>query len=139
MTYLEHANITVPDIDSALEFLMDVDPEFTVKKDALAEKGYRWVHIGNDVMYIALQGAHLDHEAQAARTPYRNYGVNHLALVVEDLNAVVERLEHKAYQQSLDVPNETYRRRKYYYDRAGFEWELIEYLSDDPTEKFLYE
>ena len=32
-TYLEHANITVPDIDAATEFLRVIDPDLTIRHD----------------------------------------------------------------------------------------------------------
>ncbi len=42
--YLEHANITVPDVDAAIAFLKLVEPGFAVRRDAIHESGYRWVH-----------------------------------------------------------------------------------------------
>lgn len=60
MTSIEHANITVPDIDAAKSFLNVAAPDFTTRKDATAREGYRWVHIGNNEHYIALQEPHLD-------------------------------------------------------------------------------
>ena len=38
MTRLEHANITVPDIDAAIAFLSVVAPDFRIRHDALAEQ-----------------------------------------------------------------------------------------------------
>ena len=34
---------------------------------------------------------------------------------------------------------ETFRKRIYFYDNTGIEWEMVEYLSDSPDEKYLYE
>ena len=39
----------------------------------------------------------------------------------------------------LSRQTEKYRKRAYYYDSAGFEWELVEYLSEKPNEMYLYE
>lgn len=70
---------------------------------------------------------------------YKNYGVNHLAWVVDDLDAVVNRLETKGYEKGIGVALEQYRKRAYFYDAAGFEWEMVEYLSNDAQERNLYE
>ena len=53
--YLEHANITVPDLDEAITFLTTVDPEFKVRHGARSDGKYEWAHVGNDDAYIALQ------------------------------------------------------------------------------------
>ena len=60
MTRIEHVNITVPDIDAAINFLKIVAPDFDVRKDNNSLDSYRWAHIGNEKYYFALQEAHLD-------------------------------------------------------------------------------
>lgn len=49
------------------------------------------------------------------------------------------KLKDGGYHKGIDTPKEKYRKRAYYYDQTGFEWELVEYLSEQPAEKFLYE
>lgn len=138
-TIIEHANITVPDIDVAFEFLKIVAPDFIIRKDESREGSYRWAHIGNDYFYIALQEPHLQKKPTAGSTAYENLGVNHLALIVSDLNKIEKNLIAAGYKKSIDTPVEKFRKRIYYYDNEGFEWELIEYLSDEPAERYLYE
>ncbi len=70
VAYLEHANLTVPDIDAAIAFLKVVEPGFVVRHDASPPGSYRWAHIGTDVYYIALQEPHLDSDPQHASRPY---------------------------------------------------------------------
>ena len=136
--YLEHANITVPDIDAAIAFLQTVEPSFRVRHDETPEGSYRWVHIGSDQFYIALQEPHLGSNAQSDRRPYKDYGVNHLAWVVEDFDVVTERLEKKEYQKGIPVEPHPHRKRAYYFDTGGFEWEIVEYLSDTQEERNSY-
>ena len=81
MTRIEHINITVPDIDSAIRFIKIVAPDFKVRKDNNPSDSYRWAHIGNDHYYFALQEAHLDSTPQKQLRTYINYGVNHVALI----------------------------------------------------------
>ena len=137
-TYLEHANLTVPHIDAALEFLQAVEPTFVVRHDETPPGSYRWVHIGNDEFYVALQQPHLDSNPSERRRPYKDYGINHLAWVVPDLDAVVARLEQLGCKRGIPVEPHPHRKRVYYYDSAEFEWELVEYLSDDPNERNAY-
>jgi hypothetical protein len=139
MTKIEHVNITVPDIDSAISFLNIVAPDFEVRKDDKPIDSYRWTHIGNEKYYFALQEAHLDVAPQNKLQTYINYGVNHVALIVSNLQEIENELVAAGYQRGIETPKEKYRKRAYYYDSAGFEWELVEYLSEKPDEMYMYE
>ncbi len=139
MTRIEHVNITVPDIDAAISFLKIVAPDFEVRKDNKSSDSYRWAHIGNERYYFALQEAHLDAAPQKQHQTYKNYGINHVALIVSNIQEIEEKLMAGGYQRGIETPVEKYRKRAYYFDKAGFEWELVEYLSEKPSEKYLYE
>ena len=141
IAYLEHANITVPDVDAAISFLKIVEPAFEIRHDKAPDNSYRWAHIGTDECYIALEEPHsgLISEQTNPRTPYHDFGVNHLAWVVEDLDAVIRRLEEHGYQKGIPVEPHPHRKRAYYHDASGVEWEIIEYLSDDPAERNAYD
>ncbi|SGZ05124.1 Glyoxalase family protein [Moritella viscosa] len=139
MTRVEHLNITVPNIDEAIKFIQIVAPDFKVRKDVKPPSSYRWTHIGNDEYYFALQEPHLGSEPDSPRKTYKNYGVNHIAIVVDDLLKVESDLVKHGYKRSIDTPIEKHRKRLYFFDNFGFEWELIEYSTQDPSEKFLYE
>jgi len=139
MTRLEHANITVPDIDAAIRFLSLAAPDFTIRKDGIAEQGYRWVHIGNDKGYLALQDVHVGYESSPMRETYVNCGVNHLGMIIEDAEGVGARLDAAGYRRNGPTIHDTHRIRLYFYDDAGLEWELVEYSSSDPEKRYLYE
>lgn len=140
MTRLEHFNITVPDIDAALEFLKIVAPDYQVRKDAQSSSGFRWVHIGNTQSYLALQEPNIDScSTHTFHETYKNFGFNHIGLVVENLATIEDQLLEKGYNRGILTPTEMYRKRAYFFDAAGFEWELTEYLSDDFSEMYLYE
>ena len=139
MTRIEHINITVPDIDAAISFLKIVAPDFEVRSDNKPADSHRWTHIGNDHYYFALQEAHLDATPQKQLPSYKNYGVNHVALVVANIEELEQKLVAAGYHKGIGTPKEKYRKRAYYFDSAGFEWELVEYLSDVPDERYLYE
>jgi catechol 2,3-dioxygenase-like lactoylglutathione lyase family enzyme len=139
MTRIEHVNITVPDIDAAIGFLKIIAPDFDVRKDNKSSGSYRWVHIGNERYYFALQEAHLDAAPQKQLQAYKNYGINHVALIVSNIQEIEEKLIGNGYQRGIETPIEKFRKRAYYFDKAGFEWELVEYLSEQQDEKYLYE
>lgn len=131
---LEHANLCVADIDAMLSFLRTAVPEFRVRHDAIDEDGVRWVHVGTEESYLALQQA--TQPAAAAPTPYGGAPmVNHLAIVVDDVGSLRERMQAAGYQDST-VPNRhPHRKRVYFYDPEGNDWEFVEYLSELPEEK----
>ena len=139
MTSIEHVNITVPDIDEAIRFLKIVAPDFEVRKDEKPSNSYRWTHIGNEAYYFALQEPHLDADPKKQLQTYKNYGINHVALVVSDIREIEEKLLDSGYHRGIDTPVEKHRKRAYYHDKAGFEWELVEYLSEKTSEKYFYE
>ena len=136
MIHLEHANITVKDIDVARDFLLQAVPEFALRHEGQVDlEGYkkRWMHIGNEHQYIAIEEVTLDRELK--REAYRDIGVNHIGFVTEDLTALIKRLNDAGYEQ-LDLRVEgSSRRRAYFVDPTGFEWEFVEYLSDDPKKR----
>ena len=84
---LEHANISVKDIDGMIRFLQTAFHSFRIRRDETEPDGRRWVHIGTDDAYIALNQA-TDVPAEDW-TPYGGKpGVNHLGFAVDDAEAV---------------------------------------------------
>lgn len=138
VAFLEHANITVPDIDAAIAFLQVIEPRLTVRHDETPQGSYRWAHIGAGNCYIALQEPHLGSGPRSARRPYKDYGVNHIGWVVDDFEAVIGRLEAHGYRQGIPGEDSPVRRRAYYYDSAGLEWEIVAYYTEDLQERYSY-
>lgn len=139
ITKIEHVNITVPDIDAAVAFLKIVAPDFEIRNDEKPLNEKRWMHIGNKEFYFALQESPLKTEPKKPNQTYINYGFNHIGLVVHNLNEIEKKLIEAGYNKGINTPKEKFRKRIYYYDNAGFEWELVEYLSTDTKHRFLYE
>ena len=132
---LEHANLSVHDIDAAIRFLRTAFPEFRVRRDTTDPDGSRWVHVGTDETYIALNQAKARSGNASRGTP-----LNHLAYEVDDVEAIRKRLRAAGYEENTRVPNShPYRKRLYFFDSEGTEWEFVEYLSDDPARRHDYE
>ena len=134
---LEHANIVVRDLEAAVRFLNAAFPEFRVRREGLNE-GRRWMHIGTDNTYIALNEA----SAEPAENwvPYSGKpGVNHLGYEVKDVDALRERLAAAGFKDSTYPNNHPHRKRVYFHDAEGNDWEFVEYYSDDPAERNDYD
>ena len=131
---LEHANLTVRDVEGTIRFLQTAFPEFRVRGEGKSQDGSRWVHIGTDETYIALSPANA--EPEKSWKPYRGLpGVNHLAYEVDDVEALFERMKSAGYKDSTPPNAHPHRKRRYFYDSEGNDWEFVEYLSQNPTER----
>ena len=136
-TRLEHANLIVRDIDATIRFLQTAFPDFHVRHDATDPDGTRWVHIGTDDTYIALTLATVEPERRWE--PYTGVpGVNHLAYEVDDVEALRERLAAAGYEDSTVTNQHPYRKRVYFLDPDGNDWEFVQYLTDDPAKRHDY-
>lgn len=133
--YVEHANITVSNIDDAVQFIQTAIPEF--KERHRGQTNYRWCHIGTDDSYIALQ--EVVARKQTDRSPYLDVGINHIGIVVDDVDRVQKRLLAAGYEQNDIGEDNPFRKRVYFYDASGVEWEFIEYLTQNAENKNRYE
>jgi catechol 2,3-dioxygenase-like lactoylglutathione lyase family enzyme len=131
---LEHANINVRSIDETIRFLTTAFPEFKVRGRGV-QNGVYWLHIGTDDSYLALN----ELSADSPRVAGSDTGpLNHLGVVVDDAEAVADRLRQAGYQETFIVPKHPYRRRIYFQDDDGLEWEFVQYFSDDPAKRNEY-
>lgn len=137
MVKLEHANLTVRDFEGVVRFLRTAFPEFRVRREG-QRGGRRWMHLGTDETYIALNQAADDPDEP--RIPYSgNPGVNHLGFEVGDADAVRDRLAAAGFRDSTYPNRHPHRTRVYFYDPDGNDWEFVQYFSDDPAERNDYE
>jgi len=137
-TRLEHANLIVRDIAETIRFLQTAFADFRLRGEGKSPMGRRWVHIGNDETYIALNEA--VSEPSERWVPYgEKPGTNHLGYQVDDADRVRARLLKAGYREST-VPNaHRHRKRVYFYDAEGNDWEFVQYFSDVPNERHDYD
>ena len=136
IVYLEHANLTVRDLDEAVRFLTTAFPHFRVRGRGANPQGRKWLHIGTDETYFAFNEARVEGEAD---NDYGKPGINHLGLVVEDATQVETALKNVGYEESFQADPHPHRKRVYFFDADGNEWEFVEYYSNDPAERNDYE
>jgi len=127
---IEHANIRVKDIDQTVKFLTTALLNFIVRGGNTSE-GNRWLHVGTDSTYLALSERSCDEQN-------RELDLIHIGFVVDDVDAVRQRLEQAGYSEGMVVDPHPYRKRIYFLDNNNMEWEFVEYFSDNPSERNEY-
>lgn len=133
-SYVEHVNLTVSDLDQTILFLSTALPDFQIRHREI-EHEQAWVHIGNDTSYIALSSFGMVPKDE-------NHGLNHIGLVVDDVDAVRQRLLAAGYRRGHgngEIFEHPFRRRLYFLDHDGREYEFVQYLTDVPAERNSYE
>lgn len=136
--YLEHANVTVRDMDRAIRFLMTALPDWRVRGGGEMDwqgKRIRWHHVGNETSYLALQGGG---EGPHPDAYSHSLGAKHLGFVVPDLDAVVRRLAEAGFPADHYAAEHAYRRRVYFCPDDLLQIEFIQYLTDDPALRNAY-
>jgi catechol 2,3-dioxygenase-like lactoylglutathione lyase family enzyme len=134
---MEHANLTVRDVDGMIRFLQAAFPEFKVRRDG-GSGDSRWVHIGTAENYLALTPASA--KPGIPWVPYTGRpGVNHLGYEVDDAEALRQRLLSAGYKESTVANAHPHRKRVYFYDPEGNDWEFVQYLSSDPAQRNDYD
>ena len=132
-TRMEHANLSVRDFDAAVRFLQTAFPDFRVRSESVRD-GLRWMHIGNDHTYIALNETKRSRDPELE--PYDGTpGLNHLGYEVDDVDALRDRLAAAGFKDSTYPNNHPHRKRVYFYDADGNDWEFVQYYSDKIEER----
>ncbi|MCY4314554.1 MAG: VOC family protein [Roseovarius sp.] len=122
--YLEHVNITVPNPRGIANALCRLFGWHVRWEGEAKDNGYS-VHVGDDKSYLALYEPACELEPEPARYTYVA-GLNHVGVVVDDLNPVhdgVEAQGYKTYGHADYDPG----RRFYFIGPAGIEFEVAEY------------
>lgn len=122
---LEHANITVSDADKTARTLCDLFGwHVRWEGDVLGGAG-RTVHVGDDDTYLAI------YTPKGGTAPtvdsYNHHGgLNHVGVVVDDLEAVERKVAEAGYKPHMHADYEPGRR--FYFDGDdGIEFEVVSY------------
>ncbi len=123
-TRLEHINVTVSDPDKTAAMLSELFDWSIRWSGASIENGYT-VHVGDEQQYIALYKPEIKPET-ANKSYLMVNGLNHIAIVVEDLTAIehkVIELGYKPFSHGNYEPG----KRFYFRDENNIEFELVSY------------
>ena len=132
--YLEHANITVNDLQESIKFFSIAFPHFKIRGGGNDLR--EWVHLGDDHTYIAINQAKVS-DLKAEKN-YDKVGINHIGFVVENVQEITENLLKHGYKRDYPKAIERFRIRDYFADADGNQYEFIQYLSDLPEERHSY-
>lgn len=124
MSRIEHVNLTVSDPDRTAAMLCAVF-DWLVRWSGEAKLGGYTVHVGTDKDYLALYTR--DGKPKPAGEPGDiRGGLNHVGVVVNDLDAIEERVKAMGLKP---INHADYHpgRRFYFLDNDGVEYEVVTY------------
>ncbi len=120
--HLEHVNLTVSDLARSIDFYCRAFG-YRVRWRGKTTSGTPAAHVGDDRCYVAMFQAPTPGSAEI---DYAAVGFNHFGLVVDDLDAMRQRLTALGVQPTADQNYEP-GRRFYFTDPDGIEIELVQY------------
>ena len=121
---LEHLNITVSDPKKTAAWIERVFGWKTRWEGAGMTTGYT-VHVGEKDSYVALF-TYPEQSAPKDESYRVKGGLNHWAVVVDDLDAVEERVKAEGFTPTSHADYEP-GRRFYFHDHDGIEIEVVKY------------
>ena len=132
--YLEHANITVNDLQEAIRFFRTAFPHFKIRGGGNGAR--EWVHFGDDDTYIAINQA--KYSDLKVDKNYDKIGINHIGFVVPNVEEIANNLLSNGYKRDFPKEVEQFRIRDYFADADGNQYEFVQYLSEVPEERNSY-
>ncbi|MEO1493710.1 MAG: VOC family protein [Pseudomonadota bacterium] len=123
---LEHANITVSDPKATAQRLCELFGWHIRWEGDAKDNGYT-VHVGGDDTYLAVYAQSGQRQEIPEYSTYRiRGGLNHLGVVVDDLDATEDRVKAAGYTTTNHADYEPGRR--FYFDNEdGIEIEVVSY------------
>ena len=120
---LEHANITVSDVERTAAMLTELFG-WKVRWKGPAMSGGLTAHVGDENQYLAIfSKGGLDQKGITYDTPG---GLNHIGVVVDDLDAMEEKVREMGFTPHNHADYEP-GRRFYFSDHDDIEFELVSY------------
>jgi len=128
MQIVEYIDLSVASIEATERFLKLAVPEYSSRGGGFVQGCGEWLDSGAATNYIAFT------EVKGAQ-PIEN--LRHIGLVVDDIDALIERLRAAGIEPSdaSALDEHPHRRRVYYCDDNGIDWEFVEYLCEDPEQR----
>ena len=137
--HLEHINIVVKDLDQTLAFYRAAMPHWRIRgggESTWYGVPRKWVHFGDDKQYLSFNDSGTGKVRELASN---EMGVAHFAYVVADLNSLIARLNNAGFEVRIWGGNDPHAKSVYFIDPNGFEVEFVQYLSDLPLERNIYQ
>lgn len=123
--FLEHVNVTVTDPEATAKRLEDWFG-WRIRWKGAALNGGMTYHIGNETSYVAAYSPSNDTTPVSGESYSHHGGLNHIAVVVDDLDATEARIKAGGYKTHNHGDYEP-GRRFYFDDDDGIEFEVVSY------------
>lgn len=122
---LEHANITVSDAEATAQTLCKLFGWHIRWQGEVLGGAGQTIHVGTDDSYLAIYEP--KHKPAPAADTYTHFGgLNHVGVVVDDLDAVEKRVAEAGYKPHMHADYEPGRR--FYFDGDDdIEFEVVSY------------
>lgn len=121
---LEHVNITVSDPQRTADWLCDLFG-WHIRWQGTAIHGGHTIHVGSHDDYLAVYSQGKLNERSDDTYTTRG-GLNHVGVVVDDLDAVEEKVNKAGFKTHSHADYEP-GRRFYFHDNDGIEFEVVSY------------
>lgn len=122
---LEHVNVTVRDPRRTADLLCRLFG-WRIRWEGAAMSGGRTVHVGTDDNYVAVYGVPADRSSPDRPESQTVGRLNHIGVVVDDLDAAERRVAEAGYTPFNHGGYEP-GRRFYFNDGDGIEFEIVSY------------
>lgn len=121
---LEHVNFTVSDPKRTADLMCQLF-DWRIRWEGSSTVGGYTYHVGEEDTYLAIYSEGTPRDSDLSR--YRmKAGLNHIGVVVDDLDAVEARVRKAGYEPHSHADYEP-GRRFYFYDGDGVEYEVVSY------------
>ena len=124
MSHLEHVNITVTNPAETANVLCTLF-DWHIRWSGPSKMGGNTVHVGTDTDYLAVYTFDGNPPGKG-RTGSRKGGLNHVGVVVDDLDEIEQRVIKQGFTPFNHGDYEP-GRRFYFLDRDGIEFEVVSY------------
>lgn len=123
-TFLEHVNVTVSNPQKTAKLLCDLF-DWKIRWQGDSIDGGNTIHVGEENSYVAVY-KNPKPQADAPISYYTVGGLNHIAMVVPDLDETEKRVISAGFQTTNHGDYEP-GRRFYFHDSDGIEYEIVSY------------
>ena len=121
---LEHVNFTVSDPKKTADLMCRLF-DWRIRWQGPSSMGGHTCHVGEDETYLAIYSEGAPKDSPLSRY-HQKAGLNHIGVVVEDLDATEARVRDAGYEPHNHADYEP-GRRFYFYDGDGVEYEVVSY------------
>jgi len=121
---LEHANVTVSNASATAAWMCDLF-DWHIRWQGASKDGGTSLHVGTDQQYLALYEPPRAEASQELREATLG-GLNHIAMVVDDIDATEKAVKAAGFTPKSHANYEP-GRRFYFFDHDQIEYEIVAY------------